>query len=745
MGWVITSATNAYGATTTTYTLELPGFGLQASTAYTKTNSSQFLPVGTILNSVVRTSGPVETWGTDNGGLSAPGGIVVDVDSYNGDATVSGKKIRWKPAPVQNSLLRSSEFKQGGNYPQTGVYGFSQVVSVSTGAESWAASDNIYAYLKPDGITYYTKSTATANSFGLRRWIHGVALIADVAASGNCMVGLLWGSVGEGSFMNGKKYTPAIPCPAGFTLGQLSYTDIENTSLVASGKPVLCPPVIALNGSGAATVAAVGITSSDPSTIVPSNALPPNAGIRQSNDYDSGYFKWRWKQSRVYDAVNEVLDFNYLEVKIPAMLIFDPIYSRNLSPYTPDCAIDVTLPAPIGSCRIVWAIDSNPSGWVNISNSRPMVPFMCRRTDPTSPPYSGAVRNDFVKPLTTAVNTYVNFVPNTIGSTIGVYVSQDGVIPYALRSICSSFASGGGNTIDVAIGREAFPSTTTTVDIGPHAPPGSGGPSALEISWAYFDCSLATPGWTLVGSSSAMSIAYTTGSGARYWTGVLAVPTLPSDYPQGSLRIRHRKFVSGSWGAWQDGSVISSTVFDNVGMCSSIPLPVYPWNTQIPPWMETDADVTPVANAGWQDSIDRDHAPAITFSGSPTAIYSAGGLTIRHDAVTASASASKMVAAVSSLKDGMAKISDSSGTIVFDGQWRYFGKNLFNPSGSGAYVLGGVANPSSTVPTTCVVDHAVVASPPAGNYVAVYGLLGSSFSRLGGAVAKIYQTTFVIP
>lgn len=248
---------------------------------------------------------------------------------------------------------------------------------------------------------------------------------------------------------------------------------------------------------------------------------------------------------------------------------------------------------------------------------------------------------------------------------------------------------------------------------------------------------MATTDWTLVGASSSMSVSHITAGGAQFWTGVLAVPTLPSDYPQGSLRILNRKFVSGSWGSWQDGA--------NVGLFASIPLPVYPWNTQISPWMETDADVTPVANPGWKDSIDRDHAPAIAFSGVPTAIYSAGSLTFRHDAVTVSAVASKMVGAISTLTGGMAKISDISGKLAFDGQWTYYGKATVNPSGAGPYVLSSMANPSSLLPTTCLVDHAVIASPPAGNYVAIFGTSGANVLRNFGAVAKIYQTTFFIP
>jgi hypothetical protein len=365
-----------------------------------------------------------------------------------------------------------------------------------------------------------------------------------------------------------------------------------------------------------------------------------------------------------------------------------------------------------------------------------MVPFICRRTNPTTAPYAGAVRNDFVKPVSTQTVSNVTPAFLTNQYTVGVFVAQDGVVPYALRTVGSSFTSGGGNTNDMAVGRESFPTTTATVDLGPYSTSGSGGPSAIEISWSYFDCSLATPDWTLVGSSSTMSISHTTAGGSNYWTGILAVPTLPSDYPQGSLRILQRQFVSGAWGAWQDGGV---------GMFSSIPLPVYPWNTQIPPWTESDADVTPVANAGWKDSVDRDHGPTITFTGTPTTVYSAGSVTFRHDAVTASAVGSKMIAAVSTLMNGMAKISDSSGILSFGGgQWTYYGKALVNPSGAGAYVLA-IPNPSSTHSTTCIVDHAVIASPPAGNYIAVLGIMGGNFNRQMGAVSKLYQTTFVIP
>lgn len=614
MSWSISSGANSFGGTETIYQLDFPGLGLGAveTVARDPLDSASNWGIGAFIRYYSRTMvvGVITTvWSlVFRAGLSTveTGGYRVETVSLAGSTTA-----QCRPLSVANA--QGASYTNGSN--QIGYYDSQQL---ERGGETWGNLDSIYGYVKSDGTTAYTKSLSLANSVGGKRWLMGIASIASIIPLSSSTVLLRWGDLVPNQ-ASGNNKIPGTAISAAFLLGDSIYTTLEGSlaspPIVATGS-VFLGQLVAVSGTGAATLGYISTYKFDgvnngvvcfSSTSSTGSLVAQSNSNRLGNPDITGYADFIYSISITVGG-----GIDTLKVKIPFFGIGTPnstLYNINI----PDFSIDVTLPFPIGDARIVWS--GGPPGKTAVENGG-MFPAIVRRTVPGVAPETYMVRNNLMKSDNLGSINY-NF------KCSAVVLSGNSNTPYVIGSARTDAII--ANIMD-NLGCESFINDTVTVLV----------PSYVGVvtlaQWAYIDCSSGARALTRVGSTCAMTLGY---AGAAY-SGSLPSPTMPSDYRQGSMLIMY--FVGGSW---TTGSGINSSLAVWC-LTNYIKLPVYPFNTSIPAWITSDADIVPVANSGWMDSTPRDMLPTVTWGGALSMTYLSPDLKTDITGITASITPSKM-------------------------------------------------------------------------------------------------------
>ena len=600
MGWVITTAAIGSG-TRTTYTLTVPGLDLGSIETLNKELSADIFAVGDIVGVSKRTSAG-ELWKSGSGFLhSSVAGAQVTTASGSGVPTFQAKRI--KTYTIGSECGVGDVSIVGSSRAQTAI---TSTVSASSGAESWVSGQVIYAYNNGSGILY-TKTKAVANAATVNSYILGRAFVLDPQISGNWIVAVLYyESESTSSGINAK---PNYPLPAGAGLGDIIYSDAARSAFTTTQSftlPSYVGAVNAISGTGAGALMSASSVSSELIGNADA-ALGLSAPVKELSFYHGtpalGFgslaHSFTWNTAKFVSLPS--ISFDELRVVLPIL------GARQSIGAVSDCldfAIDVTLPAPVGACRLVYTQG---------------IPAICKRTSDTVAPYVGAVANLNGRPQASA-----SFNESQTTGT-GVKFSFSDAIPYPLRPFVS--ANQGTQPTYGAVSWETLPTGASNFTV--YASSGTAITSA-EASWAYYDCVSATyinTGVTSLGIASSSS--------DYELSGAVSAPILPSGYLVGSWVVQYRYFA-GSWSAWTVGGRVYGT--------TQVGLPCYPFAVQAPPWLVADSDCTPVSFVGWVQTA-KTQIGTPSWGGSPSASWDGIRININLTGVTPTLAATAMYGA----------------------------------------------------------------------------------------------------
>ncbi len=598
MGWTNVQTTGGAGEIYDHWYLTLPGFGRSAAATFTKYNAAEAMFAGDIIAYVYRDSSG-ERWSRSNttGMTFVVNALVCETNSASGATTVSARRVKMvngrlvtqMPGEAHNHTLANDNFK---------FYGRSIFVT-KPGAETWAVGNTIYGYVNGVGATLYTSSLSTANAPGHLRWRVGEAAgVSPVSSS-------LWAVaevIMQGALPN-DQYSLVAPSgtfvalPTGAALNTSIYTNYAGT--VKSFSYSITTPIArgtprAITGSGSGVTGILSdlgghkldactaaVTMDPPGSLI---GVGGGGSVSGHTALDTLY-RTLTVPTTFVGWSGSTPCFNTLIVHLPIFKTFDPDTQSNPKfGRILDFACDVTLPAPIGDCRIVWA------------NGKPM---LCARTDYGTQPVEGMVLNDVIR------SEYSQESDPSNDGQQNVYPSlREGLI-YCL---CLPFQT----SATVTLADECYPTSAYYTVYG--GVPGTVNTDTVLIAWWY----RTNPGSTVWVQASPTAALSWTGHTSTYplWTGSPSgVSGLPVNMKQNMFELRVQ-VNGGSWAPFNGFEIYG------VGT-GQLPLPVYPYSTTLPGWVTGDSDIAPVYNAGW---IDPTRAVAGTFviSGTPTVTWNSG-------------------------------------------------------------------------------------------------------------------------
>lgn len=679
MGWTNVQTTGSAGEIYDHWYLTLPGFGRSAAATFTKYNAAEAMFAGDIIAYVYRDSSG-ERWSRSNttGMTFVVNALVCETNSASGATTVSARRVKMvngrlvtqMPGEAHNHTLANDNFK---------FYG--RIIFVTkTGAETWAVGNTIYGYVDGTGATLYTKTLATANAPGHLRWRVGEAAgVSPVSSSLWAVAEVIY----QGALAN-DQYSLVAPSgtfvalPVGSALQQPIFSNYSGSTYslsYSSTTPIARGVPRAITGSGSGITGIVSelgghkldactaaITMDPPGSLI---GVGGGGSVSGHTDLDTLYRVLTIPTTFVGWSGSTPC-FNTLIIHLPIFKTFDPDTQSNPKfGRILDFACDVTLPAPIGDCRIVWA------------NGQPMI---CARTDYGTQPVTGMVLNDVIRS---------EYSQEGASGTDGGQI----IYPSEREGLCYCIGLPYQPSYVVNLADECYPTSAYYTVYG--GVPGTVNTDTVLIAWWY----RTNPGSTVWVQASVIAALSWTGHTSTYplWTGSPpGVSGLPADMKQNMLALRVQ-VNGGSWAPFNGFEIYG------VGT-GQLTLPVYPYSTTLPGWVTADSDIAPVYNAGW---IDPTRAISGTFviSGTPTATWNAGTNTFDIDITPCSCTPSAtqtMVDIVNSPVRGPATIKQLQfewfGFIGGSGGWsrRAVGGGAFSASYK---VKPGVANVCTLVIT----------------------------------------------
>lgn len=560
MGWIITVA----GAVTT-YTLEIPKIKNGSAEVITKTFPAENWVEGDLVIYHSKTASGI-TWSRVSGASAQTGGYRVSVASGSGTPTATVLPRLTAILPASLTYLGAPDSRQP-----------SQAVKVLKPAETWVSQQRIYQKNTTTGVAY-TNSVTSANSAGLYRAAFAMAEHADPDDASYWWVMPIW-QTGVSTYQ--PLAYPATPIGLAINIGQPIFSDLLKTSwanVASATRPIYRGQISALFGTGGSTAATIDDSPGTPRPSVSQIALQRAASQSMVGPAQAAFGA----------AIPLIDDLNYVSLfwitSDPSVAGYTSLVVRlpNLAGTTngtlDDFSYDVTLPSPVGSCRVVWCAG---------------VPFLCRRTTSTAPE-SWMSRTNRLR------DSHSIQSDRDLPSSTFVRIDQHQAQPYGLRAWSCGGNNGHQNIVYTGSGREQVPQENVFA-----MPVLSGASSAyvtVHAAWYYWDPNLNN--FVLGGTETAMTQVPAT----TRWYGTIAAPTIPTGMNQSCWTIGTRAaLVALPTGPYDMDyyNVADTNQSLYVGRCliqySSLHLPAYPWDVPGYSWMPSDSDLTVSSNIGWID------------------------------------------------------------------------------------------------------------------------------------------------